>query len=111
MSQVKNVKNPASQLSAGLLLQASLKFQLEYVVPIQTTYAAENGNSPNSKMVRVFKRKTPCGKPLCSTLNPNFFMHENGISQVIKCLLVCVGGAFLPVQEKAFHLPKLQQFS
>ncbi len=69
VTQVKNVKNPASQLSSGLLLQASLKFQLEYVVPIQTTYAAENGNSPNSKLVRIFIRKTPCGKLLCSTLN------------------------------------------
>ncbi len=65
---MKNVKNPASQLSVGLLLQASLKFQLEYVVPIQTTYAAKNGYSSNGKMVRIFIRKTLCGKPLCSTL-------------------------------------------
>ena len=63
VSQVKHVKNPASQLAAGLILQAWLKFQLEYVVHLQTKYAAEKGSSPNSQMVTIHGRKTPCGKP------------------------------------------------
>ncbi len=37
------------------------------ITEIQTTYAAENGYSPNSKIVRISIRKTLCGKPLCST--------------------------------------------
>ncbi len=33
------------------------------IAHLQTTYAAENANSPNSIMVRIFIRKPPCGKP------------------------------------------------
>ena len=32
------MKNPASQLAAGFVLQPWLKFQLEYVVHLQATY-------------------------------------------------------------------------
>ncbi len=75
LSQVKHVKNPASRLSARPLLQESLKFQLEYVVHLQTTYAAENRDSPNCRMIR----KTPCGKPSCSTLKTFIDLPTNYI--------------------------------
>ncbi len=65
-------------LGGGSLFPAPFTFSplppcsLAFIHPcslfIQTTYAAENGYSPNGEMVIILIRKTPCGKPLCSTL-------------------------------------------
>ncbi len=39
--------------AAGFVPQPWLEFQMEYIVHLQASYAAGNGNSPNSQLVTI----------------------------------------------------------